>query len=469
MKKRLFFLICLLITFFSSCTLAPKYSRPDAPVPANWPTGTSYDESKYSVVSSNPSKLSWKEFFTYNRLKKIIEISLNNNRDMRLASLNVEKVRNLYGIQRAELFPTVNAVGIGNKQGVPKDLSMTGESMTTEQYGINLGIASWEIDLFGRIRSLQNRALEEYLSTEQAMRGAQIALVTEVSRAYLTLAADRENLKLSESTLKAQREAYDLVQKLDEIGLGAKLDIRRVQTQVDTARENVIRFRQLVAQDKNALDLLAGSLVPEELLPEDIEKVTPPKEIYPGLSSTALLNRPDIMAAEHRLKGAYAFIGAARAAFFPRISLITSLGTASDELSNLFSSGSNTWNFAPQIAIPIFDARTWSAFRVSEAERKIALTQYEKTVQNAFREVADTLAVQVTVDQQIKAHESLLEASSEIYAISQERYRNGIDTYLSVLDAQRALFSAQQGLIALRFIKLTNHVRLYAVLGGGAE
>jgi multidrug efflux system outer membrane protein len=414
-------------------------------------------------------ELSLQEFFADEQLQKIIETALNNNRDLRLAALNVERARALYGIQRAELFPAVNAVGSGSKQRVPADLSTTGESMTVEQYGVNLGISSWEIDFFGRIRSLKDRALQEYLATEQARRSAQIALVAEVARVYLTLAADRGNLKLTRSTLEAQQADYNLIKRRYEVGLATKLDLHQAQTRVDAARRDIPRFTQLAAQDQNALNLLAGSPVPEDLLPVDLSSVTPPIEISPGLSSEALLNRPDIVAAEHRLKGAYAFIGAARAAFFPRISLTTAVGTASDELSGLFKSGSGAWNFAPQIVLPIFDARTWAALRVTKADREIILTQYEKAIQTAFREVADSLAVQGTINQQVSAQQSLVNAVAETYRLSNIRYTNGIDSYLGVLDAQRSLYAQQQVLIALRLVRLANQVRLYAVLGGGSE
>ena len=238
---------------------------------------------------------------------------------------------------------------------------------------------------------------------------------------------------------------------------------------MDAARRDVPRFTQLAAQDQNALNLLAGSPVPEPLLPVDLSSVTPLREISPGLSSEALLNRPDIVAAEHRLKGAYAFIGEARAAFFPHISLTTSVGTASDELSGLFKSGSGAWNFAPQIVLPIFDARTWAALRVTKADRKIVLTQYEKAIQTAFREVADSLAVQGTINQQVSAQQSLVNAVAETYRLSNKRYTNGIDSYLGVLDAQRSLYAAQRVLIELRLVRLANQVRLYAVLDGGSE
>ncbi|MBW2631448.1 MAG: efflux transporter outer membrane subunit, partial [Deltaproteobacteria bacterium] len=385
MNKQLLFILLGIALFLGSCTMTPEYTRPEAPIPANWSNTAAYREPKASTDATVAPELRW-QFFTDARLQKVIETALNSNRDLRLAALNVERVRALYGIQRAELFPTVNAVGSGSKQRVPADLSTTEESMTVEQYGVNLGISSWEIDFFGRIRSLKDQALQMYLATEQARRSAQVSLVSAIANAYLTLAADRGNLKLAHSTLETQQAAYALIQRRYEVGLATELDLRQAQIPVDTARGDVARFAQLVAQDQNALNLLAGSPVPKEFLPADLSSVTPLKDISPGLSSEVLLNRPDILQAEHQLKGAYAFIGAARAAFFPRISLTTAVGTASGELSGLFSSGSAAWSFAPQITMPIFDARTWAALRVSKADQEIVLTQYEKTIQTAFRE-----------------------------------------------------------------------------------
>jgi len=471
MNRLLVFLLAGIVIFLGGCSLAPEYTRPESPIPESWPTGAAYKDTQAVTGAPTDSELKWREFFTDKRLQKVIETALNSSCDLRLAALNVERVRALYGIQRAELFPTVNAVGSGSKQRVPADLSATGKSMTAEQYGVNLGISSWEIDFFGRIRSLKDQALEEYLATEEARRSAQIALVSEVARVYLTLAADRGNLKLARSTLETQQAVYDLIQRRYDVGVAAELDLRRAQIPVDTARGDVARFTQLAAQAQNALNLLAGSPapVPEDLLPVGLSIGNPLNDISPGLSSEVLLNRPDIMAAEHRLKGAYAFIGAARAAFFPRISLTTSVGTASDELSGLFSSGSAAWSFVPRITMPIFDARTWAALRVSKADREIVLTQYERAIQVAFREVADAIAVQGTVNQQVSAQQSLVNAVAETYSLSNKRYTMGIDSYLSVLDAQRSLYAAQQGLISLRLARLANQVRLYAVLGGGAK
>jgi multidrug efflux system outer membrane protein len=365
------------------------------------------------------------------------------------------------------LLPSVNAAGSWYKEHVPADLSSTGSAMTSERYDVNLGITSWEIDFFGRIRSLKDKALEEYLSTDQARRSAQILLVSLVAQAYLALAADREALELVSKTLEAQEASYKLIRKRYEAGMISELDLTRAQSQVEIARGDIARYTQLVAQDENGLNLLAGSPIRQELLSQNLTSVSAPRDISPDLSSETLLQRPDVLAAEHRLKAANANIGAARAAFFPRISLTTSAGTASADLSGLFKSGQGTWSFAPQIIMPIFDARTWFAYDATKIEKEIAVAQYEKSIQTAFREVADALAVRGTVEQQIAAQQSLIEAVAETYRLSDARYTKGIDSYLSVLDAQRSLYSAQQGLIMLRFAQTNNLFTLYKTLGGG--
>jgi outer membrane protein, multidrug efflux system len=471
MHRYLFFLLPGIALVLGGCTLTPKYTRPEAPITADWPSGAVYQETRTTTGAPTALELGWQEFFTDENLRKIIATALKNNRDLQLAALNVRRARALYGIQRAELFPSVNASGSGIRQRVPADLSTTGKEMTAEEYSVDLGITSWEIDFFGRIQSLKDQALEEYLATEQARRSEQILLVSAVANGYLTLAADRENLKLAESTLKTQEEAYNLIRRQYQIGIANELDLRRAQTQVDTARGEMARYTQQVAQDENALNLLVGSSSPvtNETLPADLAGVKPPKEISPGMSSEVLLRRPDILAAENRLKAANANIGAARAAFFPRVALTTGAGTASSELSGLFKSGSGTWIFAPQIVMPIFDARLWPAYEATKVEKEIALAQYEKAIQTAFREVADALAVRGTVDQQLSAQQSLMDATAVTYRLSVIRYNRGIDSYLSVLDAQRSLYAAEQGLIAIRLTGLANQVRLYAVLGGGSD
>jgi multidrug efflux system outer membrane protein len=469
MKTKLFLFLILITLLPAGCTMAPKYERPTAPVPAEWPKGAAYQAPESAAGAPVAAELKWREFFTDERLQKIIKTALNNNRDLRLAVLNVEMARAIYGIQRAEFLPAVNATGDMIRQRVPADLSTTGSVMTVEQYDVNLGISSWEIDFFGRIRSLRDQALEEYLATDQARRSAQILLVSAVADAYFTLGADRENLKLVASTLETQEASYKLIRKRYDVGLASELDLRQAQSQMDAAMRDVARYTQIAAQDENALNLLVGSPLPPELLPPELGNVIPPKEISSGLSSELLLQRPDVLAAEHQLKAANANIGAARAAFFPRISLTTTVGTSSAELSGLFTSGSGTWSFVPQIVMPIFDARTWFAYNVTKVEKEITVAQYEKAIQTAFREVADALAVRGTVNQQIAAQQSLVNAFAETYRLSNARYTKGIDNYLNVLVAQRSLYAAQQGLIFLRLLRLTNLVTMYQVLGGGYE
>jgi len=285
MRRYLLFLLIVIAFGVTGCTLAPKYERPAAPVPADWPQGAAYQEIQTTNVGPAAPEMNWQEFFPDEKLQKVIVMALENNRDLRLAVLNVERARALHGIQRAELLPSINAAGSMNRQRVPADLSTTGSVRTTERYDINFGISAWEIDFFGRIRSLKDRALEEYLATDQARRGAQILLVSAVANAYLALAADRENLKLANSTLETQQAAYHLIRRRHDVGLVSELDLHRAQSQVDIARGDAARYTQLVAQDENALNLLVGSPAPGELLPTELDSVIPPREISPGTPS----------------------------------------------------------------------------------------------------------------------------------------------------------------------------------------
>lgn len=469
MNKKIILLLVVMFFLANGCTMAPQYSRPDAPVPSEWPTGPAYEETKPSPSVPAAMELPWREFIPDENLRKVIEAALNNNRDLRLAALNVERARAYYGIQRAELLPSVRGVGSMYKERTPADLSSTGSAYTAKRYDVNLGIASWEIDFFGRIRNLKDTALEQYLATEEARRSAQIVLVSSVAQAYMALAADREAGQMVTSTLKTQEELYRLIKKRADAGMASELDLRQAQSQVDAARGDAALYTQLVAQDENALNFLVGSPVPRELLPVNLKSVTPPRDISAGLSSAALLSRPDILAAEHRLKGASANIGAARAAFFPRITLTASAGTASDELSGLFKSGSGTWLFSPQVVVPIFDARTWHAYDVTKIEKEISIAEYEKAVQTAFRDVADALAERGTVSQRLAAQQSLVDALMATHRLSEMRYHKGIDSYLSVLDAQRSLYGAEKGLIMLRLAGINNLITLYKALGGGQD
>ena len=469
MNNNRFLLLGLIVTFLGGCTLAPKYTRPEAPIPAGWPSGAAYEDALAEPGAPTAAETHWRKFFADQRLQKLIETALKNNLDLRLAALNVERARAIYGIRRVELLPTLNAGGSYYKARIPVDISGNEDTPTIEQFDLNLGITAWEIDFFGRIRSLKDKALEEYLATEQGRRGVQISLVSGVAGAYLVYASDRERLKLAESTLEAQEASYNLIRRRHEVGLAGELDLRQAQTRVDAARVDTARFTRLVAQNENALNLLVGSPVSSELLPEDLSSVSLRADISPGISSEVLLRRPDIVQAENLLKAANANIGAARSAFFPRISLTAVFGTASGDLSRLFRPGQDAWTFAPQIVMPIFDARTWWALKTTKVDEAIAVAQYEKSIQTAFREVADALATQGTVDDQLAAQESLVHASSETYRLSNARYTKGIDNFLVVLDSQRSLYEAQQGLITVHLARLANQVRLYAVLGGGGD
>jgi multidrug efflux system outer membrane protein len=465
-KKRCLFL-AITAVLFTGCTMIPQYTRPDAPIPAEWPSGPAYKETPSTGAAPVAADLKWREFFAGEKLQAIIATALKNNRDLRVAALNVERARALYRIQRAELLPSVETGATATKQHVR--ISGSTGLVTLEEYSVNLGFSSWELDFFGRIRSLGKRALEEYLATEQARRSAQIVLVSELANAYLTLAADRENLKLAQSTLESQQAAYKVIQRRFEVGITPELDLQQVQTRVDAARVDVARYTELAAKAENALNLLAGSRVPADLLPEELSVIKSLPDVAPGTSSEVLLRRPDILQAENLLKAANANIGAARAAFFPRISLTSAIGSASGDLSGLFKAGSFVWNYAPQVVLPIFDARTYGGLQATKVEREIAVAQYERAIQVAFKEVADALARRGTMGDQMEAQQSLVAASVKTHRLSTLRYEKGIDIYLNVLDAQRSLYTAQQGLIAIRLVKLATQVRLYAVLGGGGD
>jgi outer membrane protein, multidrug efflux system len=463
MSKLISFLASAAV-FFAGCTLIPEYTRPELPIQAQWPTGTAYE--KAYTASRAPADLPWRSYFTDPRMQALIETGLHNNRDLRKAALNVERARALYRVQQTELLPTVNATGQMLQGRVPGTLNEDDRSHTLKLYRADVGVALWEIDFFGRIRSLTESALQQFFATEQARSGAQILLISEIANAYLTLAADRDSLVLSKSTLETQQAAYNLIRQRFEVGVVPELDLRQSQTRVDSARVEVVRFTEKVARDENALDLLIGASYDRALLPHGLEAVTPLPTISPGMPSEVLLRRPDVLEAESLLKSANANIGAARAAFFPNITLTGAVGTASGDLTHLFKSGSFGWNFTPQITLPIFAPSTWVELRVSKVERELAVTNYERTIQAAFRDVADALARYGTIDDQMQAQESLVEATRATFRLSTARYDKGIDIYLNVLDAQRSMYSAELELIATRFLKYNNQVNLYAALGG---
>jgi multidrug efflux system outer membrane protein len=461
MKKTLSLLVSALV--LAGCaSLAPEYQRPAAPVPQAWPGEAD------TAAGDAVAERAWQQFFTDERLRTLIGQALEHNRDLRVAALNIERARALYRIEQADRLPTVAVGGGMAAQRTPGSLTPSGAAETTRRYDVAAGISGYELDFFGRVRSLNEAALQEFLATEQARHSAQISLVAEVANAYLALAADRERQRLARETLENQRNAHGLIQRRVESGVASQIDLRRSQTTVDAARADLARYTTQAAQAENALALLVGGPVKPSLLPDSLAPVAPLDTLPAGVPSQVLQRRPDIRGAEHRLQAANAQIGAARAAFFPSITLTASGGVASSALSELFKSGAGAWAFVPQVTLPIFDGgRRRAAVQVAEAERGMLLAEYEGAVQRAFREVADALAVRSTLGEQLEAQESLVAATADTFRLSEIRFRQGAQSYLEVLDAQREMYAAQQALIGVRLTRLSNQVSLYKALGGG--
>lgn len=457
--------IAMAASLLGACTtLIPDYQRPAPPVPASW-TGQGEPVAAATAVAD----IDWRDYFADARVRELVAMALANNRDLRVSALNIEKARAQYRIQRAGEYPAVNLNGGQNAQRLPGDLTNSGEPSISRQYSATVGIAAWELDFFGRVRSLSEQALETYLGTEEARRSAQISLVAEVVNAWLTLAADRELRDLARDTWQTQQKSVDLTQRSFDAGAVSALDLRQAQSAMERARADTARYAAQVAKDENALELLVGAPVPATLKAEKlVDAVSAIADLPAGVPSDVLVRRPDVLQAERALKAANASIGAARAAFFPRISLTATAGTASSSLDGLFGSGSGTWTFVPQISLPIFNAGSLSAsLDVATVQRDIQVAQYEKAVQLAFREVSDALAERATLSDQLDARRKLVEASAESYRLSDARYRNGIDSYLVLLDAQRSRYAAEQELIAVRLSEASNRVALYKVMGGG--
>lgn len=469
MRQRL--LLMAMTVCLCGCVRPRTYQRPAPPIPEAWasPAAAPTDEPGAPEAAS----LNWREFFDDRKLRAVIELALANNRDLRIAALNVERVQAMYRIQRAEQFPAVNASGAGELYRLPESMTVAGltvpQAVTVEQYTVNPLAASWELDLFGRVRSLKTAALERFLATEQARRAAQTALVAAVADSYLALAADRDKLRLAQATFDAQQATYELIRRTREMGMASDLDLRQAESQVEAARADIARYTAQVALDENALNLLVGAPVPVGLLPGELGPHSALKDIAAGLPSEVLLRRPDILAAEHQLKAAYANIGAARAAFFPRFALTTGAGLMSSDLSDLFRYGARTWNFAPQVSIPIFDAGARkAALKAAQVDRDLAVAEYEKAIQTAFREVSDALSLRSKLLEQQHAQEALVRSLEDAYRLAEARYKAGIDSYLNVLIAQRSLYAARQALVTIRLSRLSNLVALYKVLGGGS-
>ncbi|NJC47603.1 UNVERIFIED_ORG: multidrug efflux system outer membrane protein [Xanthomonas campestris] len=462
----------------SGCTLMPRYARPDAPVPERF-AGTELSTASTTADAASPAQaidianIGWRQVFTDPALQQVIALALENNRDLRVAALNIEVARAQYRVERAALLPAVQGTGTANNARTPSELAIPGQPQVFRTYSANIGISAYELDLFGRVRSLKEQALQQFLSTAEARRSTHISLVAEVATAYLTLAADQQLLQLAQSTLSSQGDSYRLQQRSFELGVASQLSLRQAQTTVESARVDVERYTAQVAQDRNALVLLVGTQVPAELLPQALPDGASVDgnvlaSVPAGLPSQLLQRRPDILEAERNLRAANANIGAARAAFFPSISLTASTGSSSSSLSNLFDSGTRAWSFVPTLTLPIFNAgRNRANLDMAKANRDIEVAQYEKAIQSAFREVSDALAQRETLGRQLQAQQALVDATADSYRLSQARFERGVDSYLQALDAQRALYSAQQNLITTQLSRFTNLATFYKAMGGG--
>jgi len=465
-------LILLASTAVSACTLAPKYERPALPVAQTWSTPTA--EPTGSVTAAD---LDWRQVLVDQRLQGVVDLALKQNRDLRVAVLNIEKARAQYGVQRSALFPAINGTLSEQRSHTPASASQFGQipgasggAIDTDIFSASIGFTAYELDLFGRIRSLNAQALQSFFATQETSRSVRISLIAETANAWLTLAADQERLALAKDTLRTREDTLRLTQQQVDGGVGSLATLRNAQVQAETARSDAAVYTAQVTQDLNALTLLVGADVPAELLPSGgLASAQILADLPAGLPSDVLARRPDVLASEHQLQAANANIGAARAAFFPRISLTGSLGSSSTELDGLFKSGTKAWSFAPQISLPIFAGGANVAnLNVSKANRDIAVATYEKTVQTAFREVSDALSVRATVGDRLAAQERLVVAATDSQRLSQQRRDAGLDSALTLLDSQRTLYAAQQGLITARLARATNLVTLYKTLGGGA-
>lgn len=480
MNQRVLLLTLAAALALGGCAMIPKYKRPPLAVPDAFPESTGGEapttgapaaggaQTAAPAAEGTPTAPAWREYFPDERLRAVIERALAGNRDLRIAALDVERAAALLRIQRSQLGPTIGAQAAGEKIWLPEKMTSSGKAEASEQWAVEVGFSAWEFDVFGRVRSLSARALQQYLATEQARRAVHTSLVAAVAASWLELAADTESLELADATVAAQTATRDLVKASRDAGVASDLDLSQAEGQVETARASRAQFAGDVAVDRHALELLVGAPVPDELLPEGLSTVADLPALRAGLPSEVLLVRPDILAAEHQLRAANANIGAARAAFFPRISLTAAFGTLAPELSYLFDSGTQSWRYAPVVQTPIFAGGGLRAgLKAAKVEREIAVATYEKAIQTAFREVADALTLRSTMRERREAWDRLLVSLEETYRLSRMRYEAGLDGYLGVLVAQRSLYFAQQAGVALRLAEKTNQIALYKALGGG--
>jgi len=449
--------LALALSLAGCTTMIPDYERPAAPVASTYP-----DAAAQAQSGAAASDIEWQNYFSDARLKRLIEVALNNNRDLRVAVLNIEQARAQYQVRRADELPTVGLGATGSRQP-------TSSGGISSAYTAGLTVTAYELDFFGRVRSLSAAALAQYLGTEEARKNVQIALISSVATSYLNLLADDALLAVTRQTLLGREDSLKLTKLKFDVGAASELDYRQAESLLEGARVSLAQLTRQRAVDENALVLLLGQSLPADLPPaSSISSQTLINELPVGLPSEVLVRRPDVRQAEQQLIAANANIGAARAAFFPRITLTGSAGTASSQLSGLFKSGSSAWSFMPQLLLPIFDAgRNQANLDAARVGRDIAVAQYEKAIQAAFREVADALAGRATLGEQLRAQQAQTNAEAQRFKLADLRYRNGVASYLDVLDAQRALFAAQQALVQAEAQQVQNQVSLYKVLGGG--
>lgn len=455
--------------FLSACSLIDsKYEQPAAPIPVNWPKGEAY-----KVETSNISEaLLWENMILDENLKQVVKIALNQNRTLKESIANIQAARATYKVQNASEFPTLNGEISGNRAKSLNSSSSNNSTNISESYNANVGLSSYELDFFGKARNLSKADFESYLSVKENERTTRITIIAEVTNAWLTMAADKSLLNFAKETAVNSKKNLDIIQARIKAGVDSKVALYDAQTIYFQALADIEKYKTQVAQDLNALNLSVGENLKEELLPTGLDENSQYLAAIPvGLSSNVLLNRPDILAAEHDLKAANANISVARAAYFPSISITTTAGIASSALSNLFSGGAaSVWSFAPNISLPIFD---WGSKEASldyaKAQKDLYIAKYELAIQTAFSEVSDALARYGTIENQLSAQENLVDASRNSYFLSEKRYKAGIDTYLNALTAQRTLYSAEQNLISLRLTKINNRVTLYRVLANDVE
>ncbi|QNH19545.1 multidrug efflux system outer membrane protein [Xanthomonas sp. GW] len=452
----------------AACSMAPHYARPAPPVPLQFDTAGSAPPAAGAALAMPD----WREVFLDPRLRQVIALGLDNNRDLRVAMLDIDKARAQYRIQRAALAPSLDANASSSRQRTSASASDTGQAQIGSSDALQVGISSWELDLFGRVRSLKDEAMETWLASAETQRSVRLSLIGQIADDWLAVGADQQLLALAQQTLDSQEQTLKRSRAQHDNGIGSGLDLAQIQSSVEAARVDVARDATQLAQARDALQLVVGAPVDAALLagPDAFDGSVALAPVPAGLDATVLLQRPDVLAAEHALKAANADIGAARAAFFPTVSLTASTGRSSDALSTLFAAGSRTWSFVPSIALPIFHAGALKAsLDVSKIGKNIAVAQYEKAIQSAFSDVADALAQRDHLAAQLSAQRALVDAVRRSHMLAEARYRAGVDDYLQVLDAQRSLYAAQQDLIALRLQDDSNRVALYTALGGGAD